>query len=110
MVTTMAFGMTCDIEKTVNCTPITQLKCKRITYNEIQQEPHEECKDFYFWIPIQKKEHKKKCILPDISTKLPSEKPNEIQAKKKDLKYKPVSMYRGGRSSKINQAIAWPFV
>ena len=38
-----------------------------MVYTEIQQTPQEECKDDFIWIPVQNKEHKKKCLLPHIS-------------------------------------------
>ena len=72
--TQMVLGLSCSVEKSVHCQPVTELKCKRITYTELQQSPVENCENILIWIPIQKKEHKKKCLLPDISTMLDSEK------------------------------------
>ena len=80
----MALGMSCNVVNSVNCQPVTELKCKKMTYTEIQQKPEEECKDYLIWIPVQTIEHKKKCLLPDISTMLPPES-HEIKFIKSNL-------------------------
>lgn len=82
--TQMALGMSCNVVNSVNCQPVTELKCKKMTYTEIQQKPEEECKDYLIWIPVQTIEHKKKCLLPDISTMLPPES-HEIKFIKSNL-------------------------
>ena len=82
--TQMALGMSCNVVNSVNCQPVTELKCKKMTYTEIQQKPEEECKDHLIWIPVQTIEHKKKCLLPDISTMLPPES-HEIKFIKSNL-------------------------
>jgi hypothetical protein len=54
-----------QIKHTTNCEPATSTKCQSIEYQECSEEPVEDCSDQEMMVPVQEKEHKKKCLLPD---------------------------------------------
>lgn len=56
--------MTCEVLHTIDCRPITSKKCQTINFRECFEEPQEDCKMVTMKVPMQEKEHKKKCLLP----------------------------------------------
>eukprot|EP00096_Caligus_rogercresseyi_P012849 TRINITY_DN5515_c0_g1_i1.p1 TRINITY_DN5515_c0_g1~~TRINITY_DN5515_c0_g1_i1.p1 ORF type:complete len:414 (+),score=114.53 TRINITY_DN5515_c0_g1_i1:37-1278(+) len=68
----MTSTMSCEVKHSTNCVPVKQTKCKTIVYQECQEEPVENCSEQEIMIPMQEKEHKKKCLLPDNGSGFPS--------------------------------------
>lgn len=56
--------MTCEVLHTIDCRPTTSKKCQTINFRECFEEPQEDCKMVTMKVPMQEKEHKKKCLLP----------------------------------------------
>ena len=56
--------------------PDNTKECKYIEYTESKEVPYKTCDPTYIKKPKQHLEHKKKCLLPDISTMLPPENHN----------------------------------
>jgi len=61
----MTTKMTCEVKHTTNCEAVTSTKCANINYQECAEVPEEECETVEMQVPMQEKEHKKKCLLPD---------------------------------------------
>ncbi|XP_040583609.1 uncharacterized protein [Lepeophtheirus salmonis] len=68
----MTSTMSCEVKHSTNCVPVKQTKCKTLVYQECEEEPVENCSEQEIMIPVQEKEHKKKCLLPDDGTGFPS--------------------------------------
>ena len=66
--TQMTTKMTCEVKSSTNCKPIVSTKCGSVTFMECYEEPIEKCEDIELKVPMQEKEHKKKCLLPDDGT------------------------------------------
>jgi len=61
----MTTKMTCEVKHTTNCEAVTSTKCANINYQECAEVPEEKCETVEMQVPMQEKEHKKKCLLPD---------------------------------------------
>lgn len=64
--TQMTTSMVCKVKHTTNCHPAISTKCQNIKYQECKELPREVCEERQMMIPTQEREHKKKCLLPDI--------------------------------------------
>jgi len=61
----MITKMTCEVKHTTDCKPVVSTKCGNVEYQECTEEPEETCEEVEMRIPKQKRELKKKCLLPD---------------------------------------------
>ena len=55
--------MKCEVKKKTLCEPQTKESCEKIEYTETKQIPEEICTEEYIKVPIQEKEHKRKCLM-----------------------------------------------
>merc|ERR1719347_1471808 len=64
--------MTCKPHAAVECSPVSSQKCVTVKWEESYQEVQPKCETGYVNKPRQEVSHKKKCLLPDTNTALPS--------------------------------------
>lgn len=57
--------MTCLVKNTSHCTPHVRHDCKMIAYQECTEVPKMSCEHTHLHKPMQEKQHRKKCLLPD---------------------------------------------
>merc|ERR1719315_696930 len=77
----MTSKMTCTPKSAVECSPISSRLCTTFTWQESYQEVVPECETGYISKPRQEVSHKKKCLLPDSQTSLPSAPLNPLKPK-----------------------------
>ena len=70
--TQMTSKMTCKPKSAVECSPISSRLCTTVQWQESYQEVVPKCETGYISKPRQEVSHKKKCLLPDTHTSLPS--------------------------------------
>lgn len=64
--TQMTTKMTCEVKHTSDCKPVTSTKCNSISYQTCEEVAVENCITVDMQIPGQEREHKQKCLLPDV--------------------------------------------
>lgn len=64
--TQMTTKMTCEVKHTSDCKPVTSTKCNSISFQECAEVAIENCEEIDMKIPGQEREHKQKCLLPDV--------------------------------------------
>merc|ERR1719220_1775194 len=55
----------CKTESTTDCTSATRPDCKNISWQECREVPVTNCQPKSVHVPMQEKQHRKKCLLPD---------------------------------------------
>merc|ERR1712203_724634 len=63
--TEMTNTYTCKTESTTDCTSATRPDCKNISWQECREVPVTNCQPKSVHVPMQEKQHRKKCLLPD---------------------------------------------
>jgi len=63
--TEMTNTYTCKTESTTDCTSTTRPDCKTISWQECREVPVTNCQAKSVHVPMQEKQHRKKCLLPD---------------------------------------------
>ena len=81
--TKMVSNMTCTPQTKVECLPVVKELCTTIKWTESLQEKNETCNNTKSWQPFQEVSHKKKCLLPDKETPLPTKPLEKLEPKEK---------------------------
>ena len=80
--TQMTSKMVCDPKSRVECSPVSNNFCTTITWDESEEVKIPECNpNGIYRKPFQEVDHKKKCLLPDKQTALPTAPLQNLQPK-----------------------------
>ena len=71
--TQMTSKMVCEPKSKVECSPVSNNFCTTVTWQESYEQKFEQCNpNGIYRKPYQVVDHKKKCLLPDAQTSLPT--------------------------------------